>query len=395
MVDYRLVIYMADGIGILLLAMVLIFGRKGRDMFSSTNRLYYTSVVMNIALCALDFPVFYFDGLRSEYTAGALYFFNTVQAILLTFMTFVWMRYVTGRVGVRNDRPVYKYLVPMPLIFVAVMYLVNLCEPVIFRVVDYHYIPDGPMYPVVLAVDVCYFIGGNIYGIVMTHRSKDYQFFPYLFVLIFTVAGSIVQFINFRISVIYLSVSLAFVAIFMEAQNENSYIDSLSRVYNRQFLSRYVTRVCSGFSPYSDKRLVFLMSDVDEFKKINDTYGHQAGDNAIRDMGSLLLEAGPAGSICARYGGDEFVMVLEVSDLSEVNDVIDRFEKLCNELNESGTRPYQLHVSFGSAVFVPEYDTPDAVFRRMDKEMYEQKRIRHSRARQSAEGTADSAGRDE
>lgn len=65
MTDYRIIVYLADAIGILLLVMILIYSRRGRDMLSATGRLYDIAVIMNIALCALDFPVFYFDGLRT------------------------------------------------------------------------------------------------------------------------------------------------------------------------------------------------------------------------------------------------------------------------------------------------------------------------------------------
>ena len=75
---------------------------------------------------------------------------------------------------------------------------------------------------------------------------------------------------------------------------------------------------------------------------------------------------------------DEFPSTSTPS-ISEVNDVIDRLNELRRALNESGTRPYQLHISFGSSAFVPEHDRPDDVFRRVDQEMYKQKRIRHSR----------------
>lgn len=104
-------------------------------------------------------------------------------------------------------------------------------------------------------------------------------------------------------------------------------------------------------------------------------------------MGRMLLEAAPAGAFCARYGGDEFVIVMEVSDQSEVQRVIDDFHRMRRALNASGIRPYQLHVSFGSAVFVPHKDTTDDVFRRMDQAMYEQKRVRHSRRSSMAETT--------
>lgn len=382
MVDYRIVVYLADVIGMLLLVMVLIYSRRGWDFQSKSARLYYKAVVMNIILCTLDFPVFAFEGLQTEYTREILYFLNTVQAIILTAMTFVWLLYVTERAGTSMFRSKYGYLLSVPFFAVVVMYICNFFIPVVYRISDdFHYMPDGPLYLLVPGIDMCYFLGGSVYGVIAMRHSKDYQFFPFIMVLIITVAGCAVQLIDYRISVIYLTISIAFMAIFMESQNERSYIDPLSRVYNRQYLSKYAAKVCADFSPASRKSLVFLMSDVDNFKKINDTYGHQAGDEAIRDMGRMLLEAAPAGSVCARYGGDEFVVVLEVSDLSEVQAVTDSFNRMRRALNASGIRPYQLHVSFGSTKFIPRSDTPDDVFRRMDQALYEQKKARHARQR--------------
>ncbi|MEE8885139.1 MAG: GGDEF domain-containing protein [Eubacteriales bacterium] len=381
MIDYRAMIYLANTIGIILLGMILIYGRRGRGTLSRADRLFYRSVYMNIILCALDFPVFCFDGLDTAWTRELLYFFNTVQAILLTSMAFTWLLYVAERTWSKEARQSRKmYLLTIPLFFVIIIYIINLFVPVVFTITDdFHYIPDGFMYPVVLIIDLFYFLGSSVYGLVSMRHSKNYQFFPFIFVLIFTIAGGILQVDDFRRSVIYLAAALSFTAVFMEIQNQNSYIDSLSHVYNRQYLSRYVSRVCSESQRSAHMQMTFLMIDVDNFKSINDTYGHQAGDDAIGDIGNMLLEAVPGSAVCARYGGDEFVVILQTVDRKAVQDVIDRFHKLRCELNDSGTRPYKLHISIGSTVLDSEGDTPDAVFRRMDLAMYEQKRMRSSR----------------
>lgn len=379
MIDYRLLVYLADTIGILLMIMVLVFGRRGRigkDALPRADRLFHTTVYMNLGLCALDFPVFFLEGLDTPYTKDALYAVNTIQAVLLTSMTYVWLLYVLERTQFKTRRS-HRLLRPIviPLIGNIVIYMINFFVPVVYYISDdFHYTPDGVLYPLVLAVDFIYFVGSSIYGLIAMHHSKNYQFFPFIFVLIFTTAGSIIQALVYQASVIYLATSLAITAIFMESQNEKSYIDSLSRVFNRQYLNRYVTRLCSD--SHSDQ--TFLMADIDSFKNINDTYGHQAGDQAIRDMGSILLEAAPVGTICARYGGDEFVVILQTVDSAEVQKFTAEFDDLRSHLNDSGTRPYGLHVSFGSTVLQPG-DTPDSIFHRMDKAMYEQKRLRHSR----------------
>lgn len=381
MIAYRFLIYLADTIGILLMVMVIIFGRRGRDILSRADRFYNISVYMIIALCALDFPIFYFDGLATAWTKTVLYTLNTVQALMLTGMTYIWMLYVFERTGTENSlKKRRRYLYAIPFCACVVIYVINLFIPVVYHISDdFFYIPDGFLYPAVLGIDLLYFVGSSIYGIIMMRRSKNYQFFPFVLVLIFAIAGSVIQMINFRISVIYLSVAMAFTAIFMGVQNENSYIDALSHVYNRQYLTKYVARLCNDSFLTSRSPITCILLDVDGYKKINDTYGHQVGDQVIRDLGGMLLEAAPPGSVCARYGGDEFVVILQTDDQEKVQSAIEKFHRMRRRMNESGSRPYHLHVSIGTTVFDPGTDTSDAVFRRMDHAMYEEKKLRHSK----------------
>ena len=379
MTDYRVLIYMADTIGILLLVMILIFSRRGRIVMSRESRLYYKAESLNIVLCALDFPVFYYDGLNTPHSRSILYIANTVQAIVLTAMTYLWMMYVMERTGSEKlHTKRFLYMSLLPVLFNVTVYIINFFVPIVYRISsDFHYIPDGVMYPAVLAVDLFYFIGSSIYGLIATHGSKNYQFFPFIFVLIFTISGSVIQSIDYHISVIYLSTSMAFLAIFMEIQNENSYIDPLSRVYNRQYLNKYVARLCSDNVRYGHSAVTFLMIDVDGFKKINDNCGHLVGDQAIRDIGQILLEASPTGAVCTRYGGDEFVVILPTVDQTIVQGFIEKFHRLRRELNESGQRPFYLRVSIGNAVMDMEKDTADTIIKRMDQAMYEQKKLHH------------------
>ncbi len=94
---------------------------------------------------------------------------------------------------------------------------------------------------------------------------------------------------------------------------EQSMRDSLTASYNRRYLDQVLTDLL-GDSEGAQKGLALALVDLDWFKNINDTYGHVVGDRALRRVVELLQEGLPGGAFCARYGGDEFVLVLPAID---------------------------------------------------------------------------------
>lgn len=95
----------------------------------------------------------------------------------------------------------------------------------------------------------------------------------------------------------------------MEHLRENSMRDAMTGLYNRRFLEEYVGQLVSASqrrkSPFS-----VLMLDLDFFKQVNDTYGHEAGDKVIKTLADILARNVRASDMVVRYGGEEFLMVL-------------------------------------------------------------------------------------
>jgi len=89
--------------------------------------------------------------------------------------------------------------------------------------------------------------------------------------------------------------------------------DSLTRLLNRKFLSVVLNREIE-IARHSEKCFALLMVDVDHFKSINDTHGHDAGDNVLRQVASILDRSTRGGDYVFRMGGEEFLIVLVDTD---------------------------------------------------------------------------------
>ena len=127
-----------------------------------------------------------------------------------------------------------------------------------------------------------------------------------------------------------------------------------------------------------------MLMDLDELKKINDRFGHHAGDEAILLVAQVIRKAVRTSDISARLGGDEFGIAMPDADLGHAGEVVTRIQGALREQNLSGATPHNLELSFGLAEWQPGQEYAE-LFEVADRNLYRDKR-RHvaRRARQVA-----------
>ena len=122
---------------------------------------------------------------------------------------------------------------------------------------------------------------------------------------------------------------------------------------------------------FRSRQIAGLMIDLDGMKSINDQFGHQAGDQALIQTARILQVSFRKGDFIARYGGDEFVVILTVEDPDGLDKAVRRLESNLLQFNETGQSPFPLSLSIGAGVYDPAADqTIDAFIGRLDKTMY-------------------------
>jgi len=153
-----------------------------------------------------------------------------------------------------------------------------------------------------------------------------------------------------------------------------AWIDSLTGCYNRRYGLELLDRQIK-LSHRSKSPLLLNFLDVDSFKDINDTFGHEEGDKVLKEVVKLLKSTLREIDIICRMGGDEFLLIFPDSSLEEAPLIKERLNKNLTKLNHSLKKPYKIELSVGLSCYDPANPQPmDELIRIADQKMYEDKK---------------------
>jgi diguanylate cyclase (GGDEF)-like protein len=114
-----------------------------------------------------------------------------------------------------------------------------------------------------------------------------------------------------------------------------------------------------------------LLTDIDHFKKVNDTYGHPTGDAVLRRVAAILKGSARKIDIVARYGGEEFALVLEGTDKTGARQLAERIrEEVAAQTFDSSKGPFKITLSLGVAVYPDDGKAKQEVISCADKALY-------------------------
>ncbi|MEW6989967.1 diguanylate cyclase [Colwelliaceae bacterium 6441] len=145
--------------------------------------------------------------------------------------------------------------------------------------------------------------------------------------------------------------------------------DPLTMLYNRAHLEEMIQQQINLKDRYQTKSCL-IMIDVDDFKQVNDKFGHKLGDNILISLSSILTKCARNSDVVARWGGEEFVLLCPETDLDEAIELAKRFQKALGQL-KSDTLP-SITCSVGIAELHAK-DSADEWFISADKAMYKAK----------------------
>ena len=171
----------------------------------------------------------------------------------------------------------------------------------------------------------------------------------------------------------------------VQASIELAVTDSLTGLYNRRYLETHLGHLLEH-SVNRGKALAVLTLDVDFFKAINDTHGHDAGDRVLQELAGRIKTCIRNVDMACRTGGEEFVVVLPATDMDVAAKIAERMRKsiAAKAFNAGALAPLNITVSIGVAVLEGLDDKVEDLLKRADKALYRAKREGRNRVIQAA-----------
>ena len=159
----------------------------------------------------------------------------------------------------------------------------------------------------------------------------------------------------------------------IEEYEKNAIYDGLTGCYNKREIVEFLNKFLHNYIRYKKDPFSLLMLDIDHFKKINDTYGHLAGDMALKEMANIIRNLIRKSDLCGRFGGEEFLVILPNTKIAGALKLANRIkDAIENHSFKFKNREIKFTISIGITA-VGINDDYNSLMSRVDEALYEAK----------------------
>ncbi len=300
---------------------------------------------------------------------------NFLNAVLMGGITYALLRYVMAAENApHRDKPLTKFSVIFPYMISAVVLLA-------LFVFAPHVLMDDqlamlPAYNIFLVVVPCIYIAASCFYAVRKARHEENPierrqhmiigFFPLM-----VIAGGLLQILILPNTPIFCyCCTILMLWFYFQSMEAQISLDPLTGLNNRGQLMHYISQ--KGNAHIEGRSTFVVMFDVDDFKAINDTFGHAEGDRALVIIAESLKKVTQSHNMpifLGRYGGDEFILIAHPANRNEIDPLISEIRGQINARCEAERTPYRLSVGAGYEEMT-EKETFQKCMQRADENLY-------------------------
>lgn len=297
---------------------------------------------------------------------------HTVLFMLAPIVTYHW--YIFAKLWVNkniNYKPKNYIWFLLPVIVNTFLVILSPFFKLIFYINKYNVYTRGILFFIPFAISYLYLLCG--FFIIYKNRKKLYriEFFPLILFGIFPTLATLIQILFYGPLLMWSSISFSLIVLYLYIQQRMMHIDYLTGAWTREKLYRFLN---NKSNQKKCKNSAIVLIDLDDFKKINDTYGHSEGDKALMNLVSITKNVIGNDASITRYGGDEFILILNASTPQEVETTISKIHNNLTDYSKHLKSPYIINFSYGYEFFNLEKQTNIAEYiNHADKLMYKHK----------------------
>ena len=357
----------------IILIIIVVNEKTHKHYHMAQERLFFVMVYSNILLCTFDAISWVVEKNPGTFNYIINQFVTSSAFIAIPILNYRWFLY--SQYNIFKSEKLLKKLERIFIPYIAIYLTVVLTNPLthwLFYIDENNSFHRGNLFVAISITSYAILFLSFILIIINRKRIIPGHFVPMLIFVIPILITSILAILIYGIAIAWVGTTISIFIIYLFIQGQRLGTDFLTGLYNRRQLNEYLQNRLRARR--SNDSFGIAMIDINKFKSINDTWGHNAGDEYLIALSHIFLNTFRSREFISRYAGDEFIIVIDAQSKNHVASAMNRLSKAIEEYNSKSEKPWTISVSTGYDF----YDTSegmniDDLLNHIDKLMYDSK----------------------
>lgn len=330
--------------GFAILAFLLVYSLFNAPQKSPSKKIFITILITLMINCALAAVSLIPHGITEPWAVSMNMWVRSVLLALSFLPVAAWIAYIDFHIF-NNFEETLKHLVYylIPFYISIILIIINFFTGFVFTIDNGIYTTHFGLYvlvaPIYIEAIILLYISHSRF---MKKRFKTRLIKIVLLFMLFPIGANLISLIFPELELLWPAFAFSTLIVFVLMEKDAMLKDSLTKLNTRVSLESRIKHKLRRKEPFS-----LIMIDLDGFKQINDTYGHKVGDDALMVVASILEDSVKRTDMVCRYGGDEFLILVESPRANAARYIRDRIRSKVSAFNKKNVKPYVIAMSFG------------------------------------------------
>lgn len=359
-------------VSMILLGSVFLIAYKRLDVKDKLNRIFLTTSSIIILELFFETMTCIINRRPEKWLIPISYFLHLCLFVVGPALACLWYFFICNWVTPNSFTFQKKHIA---LIIPALAnYIITILSPIygfVFYIDSSNVYHRGSLFIFSSAVIYFYMICSFLPILRQRNKLLKQDFIPIFAFGFFPIIGGVIQTLFYGVLLMWSSIAFSMVMMYCLLQQRMVQLDKLTGAWTRGTFDYYISQ---RVKEKNSSKFGIMFIDMDGLKKINDIYGHIEGDFAIKTTVELIQRTLKRTDIVARYGGDEFIVILDCNSENELEENVERIESCFAQYNKDSIKRYKLKYSCGADIFDPKQNDIEKFLRHIDKLMYDNKK---------------------